>query len=255
MMGRNHAITGAGSWIAIVSTSPVAFGVLPLEPGQVLLGAIVCAGAALLPDADHPSATIARSIPVIGRAGANAVSGLAGGHRHGTHSLLSIPAIVLLAWALRFAVVDVGWRAAPLPIGLLLAVTALGAFAVKSLGAARGWLAAWGIGAAIAAVTLLDPRSADWVPHAIVIGFVVHLVGDLLTIGGLPLLWPWNPRPPKTWRQGPGRFIWMSNGYFALPLLGKTGSLLEQVLGAGVGVYTAFALVALVAGWIGPRLP
>ena len=68
MMGVTHATSGAAAWIAITSTLPlVSSGAYPLDPVGVLAGTAVCAGAALLPDADHHSATIAHSVPIVGR--------------------------------------------------------------------------------------------------------------------------------------------------------------------------------------------
>ena len=51
----------------------------------------------------------------------------------------------------------------------------------------------------------------------------LHLVGDMLTVGGAPLLWPLK------WHQG-------------VPLLGHTDSLREQLTGAVM----SFAVLALV---------
>jgi len=58
----------------------------------VLIGALVTAGAALLPDVDQPSSTIANSGGMITRSVAAVAGTLSGGHRHGTHSILAIAA-------------------------------------------------------------------------------------------------------------------------------------------------------------------
>ena len=62
MMGGHHAVSGAAAWLAI--TTPVTVGSVNLGLGtfqmdrwETLAGAIVCAGAALLPDADPVSYT------------------------------------------------------------------------------------------------------------------------------------------------------------------------------------------------------
>ncbi|MGO1851793.1 MAG: metal-dependent hydrolase [Microbacteriaceae bacterium] len=244
MMGGSHAITGAAAWVAVTATAPGALGIMPLDPLGVGVGAVVCAGAALLPDADHPSATIAQSIPVIGKVGANAISGMVGGHRHGTHSLLAVPVIVFLAWLLQFAVVDVGWWHQPVPVGAGLAAVALSAFAAKAVRLVRRWPQAWAASVAVGAVVALF-GSAEWVPAAVVLGFVVHLLGDFITVGGLPLLWPWNPKPPKSLAHAPWRMMWMPNGYFAVPVLGKTGSGAEWMLTTLVSGYLV-VLTALI---------
>src|SRR5690625_6322995 len=63
-MGGHHAISGAAAWLALTGSASLGGyrlggGVLDLAGPEVLAGAVVAAGAALLPDIDHPSATIA----------------------------------------------------------------------------------------------------------------------------------------------------------------------------------------------------
>ena len=248
MMGHSHAVTGAAAWVAVSCTVPGALGLYPMPLNGVLLGAVVCAGAALLPDADHPHATIAQSIPVLGKAGANTVSGIAGGHRHGTHSLAAVPLMLGLAWLLQFAVVRPEWWFAPIWWGAFFAVAPLMAFSMKVLKAVGSWRSAWLVGVPVGAVVALcAPDYPGWVSWALVTGFVTHLLGGFLTIGGLPLLWPWNPKPPKALHHMPiVRLVWMRNGYFALPVLWKTGSVLEWVLVALVWVCLLWILAAQV---------
>lgn len=249
MMGANHAITGAAAWVAVTSTATGALGLVPMEPGEMLVGMLVAAGAALLPDADHPNATIAHSVPLIGSAGASAVSGMVGGHRHGTHSLLSIPVIALIAWVLQFGTASVTWWERPIAWAPAIAVVALVCFAAKAMKLVVSWPKAWVSGAMVGALVLLfAPEDPFWLQLAIVLGFVIHLAGDMLTVGGLPLLWPWNPKPPNAWRKTPIRYFWMPNGYFALPVLGKTGSVLEWILGAAVTAYLAWVLIGTFVG-------
>lgn len=116
MMGGDHAACGAAAWIALTSsatveiplaqvgtwTLPLGFGILDVGPIGVVTGAFMCAGAALLPDADHPNATIAHSLPPVSTVIVNGVGKVSGGHRHGTHSVLGIVAAIILAWAAQF---------------------------------------------------------------------------------------------------------------------------------------------------------
>lgn len=250
-MGANHAISGAAAWLGAVHIAPTLLHIPQLDPLPTFAGILVCAGAALLPDADHPSATIAHSIPILGKAGANAVSHLAGGHRHGTHSLAILPIVALIAWLLPLGVVTVDWWPQPILVASAISVCACVCFAVKALKLARSWPTAWvvglGVGAAVAAIPT-PTTSAWWVSAALTLGFVVHLAGDFLTVGGLPLLWPWNPTPPEWVRHSPLWCIWLPNGYFALPLLGKTGSMREWALGIALTVTTvALAFSRLIA--------
>src|SRR5690606_30760854 len=97
MMGHAHATTGAAAWVAITTVGAEPLGLAPLGVEQILAGALVTAGAALLPDADHHSGTIAHSLPPLSNIVTSAVGTIAGGHRHATHSLLGILVTFTLA--------------------------------------------------------------------------------------------------------------------------------------------------------------
>ncbi|WP_262925695.1 metal-dependent hydrolase [Kocuria atrinae] len=101
---------------------PIGFGVLPVGDAGVVTGALICAGAALLPDIDHPSGTVARSLPPFSGWLARIVSRLSGGHRRGTHSVIGLLVFTLLAWLSQNAALPVGdgcggWRS---PVAMLL---------------------------------------------------------------------------------------------------------------------------------------
>ena len=70
-----------------------------------------------------------------------------------------------------------------------------------------------------------DPHTWAWLPVAAGIGVGLHLVGDMLTVKGVPLLWPARLR-------------------LAAPLLGHTDTAREQLVGACLSL----ALVAL--AWV-----
>ena len=80
------------AWCA-VSASPL---VGDLDVSGVAVGALVSAGAALLPDVDHPSASVARSLPPLTVWVARLVSAVGGGHRGITHSLVGAVLFVAL---------------------------------------------------------------------------------------------------------------------------------------------------------------
>ncbi|NKX50691.1 metal-dependent hydrolase, partial [Arthrobacter deserti] len=115
MMGAHHAIPGAAAWVALTTqyrieldwiSVPAGFGeqavtvgagLLDVGPLGVLTGALVSAGAALVPDADHHNATIAHSLPPVSRVVCAGIGSVAGGHRRGTHSVAGIAAFVAVA--------------------------------------------------------------------------------------------------------------------------------------------------------------
>lgn len=246
MLGAHHAGTGAAVWVAATAANPIipALGLAPLAPEQVAIGGLVAAGAALLPDADHPSATIAYSFP-----GAKLVTGAvgaaAGGHRHGTHSLVAAIGVVILAWWLTaFS----GWVNAEHLSTYVVACGAVAvatfAWATKVLKIVRSWLMAWVTGLALSAfVTLVVPSVWAALPAAIATGWVVHLAGDILTTGGLPLTWPFSVKPPKAWTNLPILSnVWTRGGYFALPILGNTGSWRELALATPLTLYAMYGM-------------
>ena len=146
MMGASHAVSGAAAWVALTSTAPIALGTHPLPPQGVLLGALVTAGAALLPDADHHSATIARSGGFLTRGLAGAAGAASGGHRHGLHTAIAaVGAALLTGFADRLT------ATLPLlgqvPLGSALVLLALVAFASKALDLGRPGLVNLWVGA------------------------------------------------------------------------------------------------------------
>lgn len=273
MMGGHHAATGAAAWIA-VSTQPVlgwgplaqwftflpqrlpmGFGLLEVSPGGVLAGALVCAGAALLPDADHRQATIAQSLPPVSNLICAGLGRLAGGHRNGTHSLLGIAAFTVIAYALGLWEVHSPRWGTVFP-GAGLSAVLLIAFALKALkfipDAMRTvpWVVSIPAGVFVA---VFAPEEQYWFVLAVLLGTVTHVVGDLLTVGGCNLLWPFRLRAPLKLRRLPLlRQIWRPSGRLAVPVLGVAGSRREWLLCIPVALYAFLGMAApamdLVAG-------
>ncbi|HET6825536.1 MAG TPA: metal-dependent hydrolase [Amnibacterium sp.] len=247
-MGINHATSGAAVWFAATATLPaLSTDLYPLAPMGVLAGALVCAGAALLPDADHHSGTIAHSIPVLGRLAARTVEDVSGGHRHGAHTLFAGVIVTVLAVLLGrvTAVVPLLGR---VPIGPAIATIALICFAVKARDLVKRWSTAWLLGLLTAAAVLVfSPDNPVWFPVAVGLGFVTHIAGDLLTVEGVPsLIWPIQVKPPRAWSRTPGlRAVWKRNGFLSVPVLGHAGSVREHVLGVGLALYCVYAFVAV----------
>ena len=249
MMGGHHAICGAAAWVTITSSAPYMLGAHPLPARSVLIGAVVTAGAALLPDVDHHNATIAHSGGLVTQTIADVAETVSGGHRHGLHSLLAVVGFTAATWAAQF------WQATVpvlglIPAGSLLLLLALIAFGSRALKLSRGGALKLWVSAAVAAVGILyfAPQELDWLPMSVLIGVVVHLVGDLMTVGGLPLLWPWIPKPPGSVEYMPVlRRLWQPNGYVAVPILGKAGSFREWVLCGVLSIYLLYGLTVTVA--------
>jgi len=252
MMGGHHAVCGAAAWLLLTGPAvkfPLTEVAVPLagavhtSPMFAALGALLCAGAALGPDADHPQATIAHSAGFASKAATSLVGAVAGGHRHGTHAPLVAAAVILAAWfCSRDGLVDpvrfdrVWWVC-------VVVIVALAGFAVKTLRLAKRWSVAWGVGAAVAAVTtLVWPDFLPLLPTVVAVGWCAHLVGDLLTTGGLPLAWPFRASKPPMLPA----WLWSEGGYVALPVLGNAGSWREWLLCVPISAYALIGFVTAV---------
>src|SRR6266540_1320947 len=241
-MARSHALLGAACWL--VAAPMVANATQhPLDPVTLAASTGVCAGAALLPDMDHQDGLMATALGPITRLLAKGIGKLSGGHRHATHSLLFGGLMGLLSWVL----VTYGGRRAMLALAMLCAAFALRAVRLTELGSNERLH--WPQIALVAtAVTWTEARFIPgvwlWLPIAVAAGCWLHLLGDLLTPEGVPLLWPWRRR-------------------LAIPVIDHTDSWEETfVRGPGLGVailalaWLHFATArAAAAGWLAGLLP
>lgn len=249
MMGGHHAISGAAAWLALTGSASIGdwtlgAGALDLTGPEVLAGTVVAAGAALLPDIDHPTATIARSAGAVSKLATSAVSS-ATGHRGATHTLLAVVAFTLLgAVATRL---DWSWHAPLLgqvQVGAVIVVTALCAFAVRSMQLAHGSLMPWLVGIACGLLTAAAaPETSAWLPVAIGLGALLHLFGDLATTDGIPFpTWPLVLKPSKRVESA----MWHADGDIAVPILGNAGSTREWVLCGALTLYVAVAITTTI---------
>lgn len=189
MMGHTHALSGAVGWMAVV---PLVQGTeilgvsLDFGPGELIAGALVCAGAALLPDLDHRNATITQTYGVVTRTLSRMLNWVFGGHRNGTHSLLFAALAGLGAGALAlfnelavqiFVFLIVGIALRGLGLGVPKNQTASGV--INALATAGIVLALYASGVDYA-----------WMGLAVAFGCVLHFLGDILTHMGCPLFWP-----------------------------------------------------------------
>lgn len=251
MMGAHHAISGSAAWVAVAGTGPLMLGLYPVSDSGLLIGAVVCAGAALLPDADHHSGTISHSLPPLSKVVTRVVAGVSGGHRNGTHGLLAVPLAVVLAVAAGMIGLETeAFGRVALGAGVLSLL--LVAYAAKALKITNdgSWLRSWGIALVVSTlVTLYAPQEWEWLPIAVGLGVAVHIAGDLLTTGGVPLLWPLRLKPPRWWRRTQGlNDLWLASGRVALPVLGDTGSRREWALAIPLTIYATYGTVVALAG-------
>ncbi|GIH99647.1 metal-dependent hydrolase [Planobispora takensis] len=210
-MGHTHALTGAIAWLGVAPTlaalplltdssrfAETGVMVNALSPAEFVAGALICAGAAMLPDLDHPSATIAQTFGPVTWALSKGVNWLAGGHRNATHSLL-------------FAVgagFGAHYLASSQPIGRDILVVLLIGLALRAIGIGipgKKFASAMvniAMTAGLFAVFRSDNVGYAWLGLAVAVGCLVHVVGDCCTEKGCPVLWPMKQRWLLPWKIG-----------------------------------------------------
>lgn len=209
MMGHSHAVSGALGWLACSPLLEVASH-QSFSSVQLAAGTVACAGAAILPDIDHPQATIAHTLGPVTHVVAKGVNLVSGGHRHATHSFFFAALMGLSTWGLLvgFGPQAAGW-----------VMFAMGAFAIKGLYLAppksKGPIVGGIVVAAEAAglVWWVDQYAVGgwgFLPWAVGFGCIMHLVGDCLTPERCPLLWPKKTRYGVGLIEHTGNFLEVS---------------------------------------------
>ncbi|CAM3701931.1 metal-dependent hydrolase [Nocardiopsis rhodophaea] len=189
MMGHSHALSGVVGWMAIV---PVVQGLefygvrFDLGPGEIIAGSLVCAGAALLPDLDHKSATITTTYGFFTETLSALLNWVFGGHRNGTHSLL----FALLMGAMTQALALWSELAVQIFVFLLVGIALQGlGFGMDKNRAAAGIINALGT-AGITLALFTAGTDYSWMGVAVAFGCLLHFIGDIITHMGVPLMWP-----------------------------------------------------------------
>ncbi|MFD6419307.1 metal-dependent hydrolase [Streptomyces sp. NPDC060194] len=239
MMGPAHSLSGAAAWLGAGALAAATGHTMPWP--VLVVGALVSAGAALAPDLDHKSATISRAFGPVSRALCGITDRISfsvykatrkkgdpsrsGGHRTLTHTWLfavlmgaacSAAAVLGGRWAvlgllfvhLVLAVEGLLWRAARVSSDVLVwLLGATGAWLLTDILSRSGNGASW----------YFDQPGQEymWLGLPIVLGALVHDIGDALTVSGCPVLWPipvgrkrWYPLgPPKFMRFRAGSWV------------------------------------------------
>lgn len=147
----------------------------------------------MLPDLDHPQATISRSLGPLTRILSAATEAVSGGHRQATHSLLGVLVFTAFTWVLTLAQDAELGRAM---LGVWLSLLFVSAATALQLPCPRILRIAVGIGGAVLLVVASTQQAftLDVVIWAVGVGAAAHVIGDLLTREGCPLLWPLSRR-------------------------------------------------------------
>ncbi|MET7640700.1 metal-dependent hydrolase [Streptomyces sp. NPDC005438] len=258
MMGPAHSLSGAMAWLGVGAAAQALDHPMPWP--VLVAGALICSGAALAPDLDHRSATISRAFGPFSKVLCGVVDALSsavyratkapadsrrsGGHRTLTHTWVWAVAIgagfSALAvfgghWAVLgilfvhmvLAVEGLLWRAARVSSDVL----------VWLLGAAAAWILTGILDQPGNGANWLftDPgQEYLWLGLPIVLGALVHDLGDAITISGCPVLWPIQINGKRWYPLGTPRFMRFRAGSWVelkvlMPLfmlLGGAGALL-----------------------------
>lgn len=231
MMGPSHAMSGAVAYLGIASlgSSVTATGYfITDEPAVILMGTLVTAGAALAPDLDSHSSTITKSFGIFGKVGHEAINALSmmvyngtrtkydqnkgNGHRTLFHTgLFAIIAGIFTAF---FSSIggdvslfghDYTWgqMASLFTMFIFTHLALAGLFepmrkARKKYGPYVMMLASLGITVAIATF-IDDSANYPWLGACVALGWFMHLLGDLITKMGVPLLFPIKIHGKRWW--------------------------------------------------------
>ena len=228
VLGRDHALTGAVSFLAL---APILHGALhefPTAPVPLGIGGVVSAAFALLPDIDEPGSTVSRKLGPLSRAVSKATNKLAGGHRQATHCLLFVVAVFFLV---RLAAPHPLARAIVVGCSFLLVFRMLLPKQLRYAGLA---------GPLVVTLTGLSSwwaftnGTASWLPFAASGGVVWHMVGDTITVEGAPWFWAPFVRPLQRLR-------------LAVPFVGHTGSARESTIGSLLSLGVLYCTAASIA--------
>ncbi|MFF4406517.1 metal-dependent hydrolase [Streptomyces sp. NPDC001404] len=257
MMGPAHSLSGAAAWLGAGAAAAAAGHAMPWP--VLVVGALICSGAALAPDLDHKSATISRAFGPISRNLCEIIDRLShavykatrmkgdprrnGGHRTLTHTalwalLIGAGASALAVTGGRWAVLGILFVHVVLAVeGLLWRVARMSSdVLVWLLGAAGAWILAEVLNRPGNGSDWLFSGSGEeymWLGLPIVLGALVHDIGDALTVSGCPILWPlpigrkrWYPvGSPKAMRFRAGSWVELKVLMPSFMLLGALGGL------------------------------
>jgi len=171
--------------VGLLTSVPHAHGIVVAENiGRDLLFGLVTAGAALLPDSDHPQASFAHSAGPLSHGISHVVAVLFGGHRYGMHSFFGIGLMALVTEAL-----GVWLYPSHIALGILAALLAMcTAAGLAATGFARHGLEALLLGCGVAAVAVVYARPDLW--WLVAMGMALHILEDEFSGHGCALFWP-----------------------------------------------------------------
>lgn len=276
MMGRAHSLSGAGLWLAGSAVYSLSTGEA-LHPTTVVMGTALVAGAALAPDLDSHSATVTRSFGIFGRVFyhlTNFISlgiynltktkrdaDLENGHRTFTHTAVSALIAGLAVWlATNFipgetSILDKNYANTELASLLIMAFflhLGLAGLFSKQIKKAKGIVGPYVLMLVSLVITAItgaflptggdNPVEGYFIPLVVTAGLLIHILGDLITLKGVPFVWPVKVIGKRWYDVAlPSPFRIKAGGAFELSILTPIfvllivgGFILHLLLGFGV---------------------
>lgn len=237
-MGKSHAASGAAGWMVTCAAS-TAVGHHPAL-STVALGAVVAAGFAVAPDADHPQATVARVFGPVSQWAAGRVAKVCAWvhaetktrldpSRRNGHRTVSHTAVAALAagWCVAVACVMFGRFAAVAVVFVAAGLAARSLFSARERGDFGATLFA-ALAAAVVWWAMPAASSWWWLGVPVAFGWLAHLFGDALTNSGCPIVWPLMIRGRRWYPVGTPRALRFCAGdkweqRLVVPLLAISG--------------------------------
>ena len=215
MMGYSHALSGAVAASAIYAFAPETLG--PTTSAMAISSALIVGGA-LLPDADHPSASAARSFPPLSNVMVAGISKISGGHRGYTHTFFGVGIFAALTYlACQWRADVYGREVLPLAILIVAFCVSLGLSTLRIVPKGTGYL----FGAAAGYLAYVSGIPSLTIASFLALGALIHLPGDVITTEGLKLFRPFSDVTVR------------------IPILGNAGSAREKALDVLMLVSTA----------------
>lgn len=221
VMGPTHAVSGAAIWLTGSAIADAVYNVHQ-SPAELMVGTIVCAGGALLPDLDcagrvlknRGGSTVARTFGPITMVMAEATERIAwafysitrtkkdgkrsNGHRTLTHSWMFAGLIGLLFGWLGY---EFG-KPAVIPILFFMIGLAMRGL-MAEVAREKGWfviIVVSAVGAFASYRSLPETRGYWLIGIAVAAGCVIHTLGDIITKMGCPLFFPF-PIKKQVWYE------------------------------------------------------
>lgn len=215
MMAMSHASTG----VLLATTGCL---VMQADIPTGLVALTLLPGLALMNDLDHPGATASHTFGWVTK-----IPSFFMAHRRETHCFPGITVIALVTWA---ATLTQGFWLSNIYITFVLSIAWISAMRALKITKWKSGANLLPIFPAVAIAWFPEELAKahlhfplDWLPLAVWLGMVTHVMGDVITRGGCPLWWPFSKkRTQLAWFKTNSRGERVAL-FFIVVLIGLTG--------------------------------